>query len=774
MVYLLIINKFQIPLYFSALFLIGLLRGSGSADIDAKGPDPENGSKEICIRAVEGDVDDVPFVFKGETRFTLTLRGKSSCMTSRIIPQLNHTRGKVLIKTGDESYKFLKGDTVRFTGRLVPEHQYANPGQIVNKDNNEQIYFSKVQSSEDFIIVKKRHSFYEPFLNKIRRKVTGLWIASLNNKSINEKYTRLAIALSLGQSKALLKNEKDQFKKTGTAHLLAVSGLHLGIVSMLTFALLNFILRRVYYLSAAYDVKKISAVISIPLITLFALLTGGNPPVIRALTMVLFAMGGILVGRKAISFNSLLFAGAFLITLNPLLFFSAGFQLSFFTVAGLLAVMKNYIKNGIIKSEAQNVIINFFEFLIHYFKILTATTFTATAITTPIIMFHFGSVSLVSPFVNLIAVPFVSILLMPLILIFELGMFILPDLISFTSYILSPLFKLLFKIVDIASIAPVLQIDNNMQGAIVFILSSAILFFLLKRRITSLVLIFIALIFFIISRLTIVPAFPQGTLCVDFLETGQGDSTLITFPDGAHWLVDAGGTAKKEIGKEHIFPVLKSLGVNKLQKIVLTHPDPDHLMGLPYIASRIKTDEIWENGQGIEEDANPVYYKLLKLAKKEGINIKRGNEICRRHKIHGAIVDVLHPCNYESSYNPSFSFNDNSIVLKITYKNKSILLTGDLSIEGEMELLSKEINLRADVLKLGHHGSRSSSSIDFLKEVNPKIAIGSMGPFNRYNFPSKDVVKRLKDLDVRFYRTDINGGVRVCIYNNELKILLSK
>jgi competence protein ComEC len=140
----------------------------------------------------------------------------------------------------------------------------------------------------------------------------------------------------------------------------------------------------------------------------------------------------------------------------------------------------------------------------------------------------------------------------------------------------------------------------------------------------------------------------------------------------------------------------------------------------------------------------------------------------------GVDVQLLHPCNQPRLYYPEFSFNDNSLVLKFTYGGKSVLLPGDLSLAGETHLLARQPNLKIDLLKLGHHGSASASSADFLQATHPAVAIASCGFYNSYQFPSDSVRERLRQRKIRLFRTDIHGWIRAKILDSKIKIVTQK
>jgi competence protein ComEC len=244
-------------------------------------------------------------------------------------------------------------------------------------------------------------------------------------------------------------------------------------------------------------------------------------------------------------------------------------------------------------------------------------------------------------------------------------------------------------------------------------------------------------------------------LRVTFLDVGQGESSVIEFPKGEVMLID-GGKAEPDMGRMVVAPYLWSKGIKRIRYLVLSHPHPDHYGGLMYIIDNFKVDEIWLNGRKTEE-AEKFFTKIVERKVPYRI-LKRGNLLeSRDYRIY-----VLHPYDvfYAGSLRGDFSNqNNDSLVLKIQYNDISVLFTGDIETEAEENLIHLGKWLRSDIIKVPHHGGRTSSTEEFLQMVRPKVAVISVGRNNPFNHPHIETIRRYKDVGAQVFRTDRDGAI---------------
>lgn len=253
----------------------------------------------------------------------------------------------------------------------------------------------------------------------------------------------------------------------------------------------------------------------------------------------------------------------------------------------------------------------------------------------------------------------------------------------------------------------------------------------------------------------------NDNLQIHFIDVGQGDSILLTTKDKS-LLIDSG---PKEARKS-LISYLKDRNIKNIDYIILTHPHEDHMGGMAKIIStfnvgKIYSPKITSNSKNYEDFINAVKEKNLK------INVIKPGESSINLKDNISIT----------FFSPEENYNDKSIleninnyspIIKITYLNNSIILTGDAEKEIEEKVIEKNYSLKADILKVGHHGSSTSTTEDFLNKVNPKIAIISVGKYNEYGHPAKETLDKLKKKNILIYRTDLDGNIVLELDGNKI------
>jgi competence protein ComEC len=251
---------------------------------------------------------------------------------------------------------------------------------------------------------------------------------------------------------------------------------------------------------------------------------------------------------------------------------------------------------------------------------------------------------------------------------------------------------------------------------------------------------------------------PRGIVRVSFVDVGQGDSSLVDLPDGRLLMIDTGQGGRHPAVRE-VRKLLASRRRSRIDVLVITHGHPDHYGGLADLLDEVDIGEIWLNGQLLSEQTDGAMEHLLNYALARGARLRFAPELCASaHAFGEARIQVLWPC---PRYDPTLDLNDNSLVLRLTLGRRSFLFTGDLEAEAEARLVESGRIASVDVLKVAHHGSRTSTTATLVDAARPALAVISSGSGNRYGHPSPLVLSRLRSAGATIHRTDIQGGLIV-------------
>jgi competence protein ComEC len=556
----------------------------------------------------------------------------------------------------------------------------------------------------------------------------------------------IARALVLGEGNAVAPEDAAHVRDAGLLHVLAVSGLHVAILAGAFVALLARVLRSTR-LAAAWEVQRIACAAGVPAALLYAAFAGGAPSAWRAAATAAIAWSVRALGRRSDPAACGAFAVLVLGMLDPGEATRPAFLLSVVATAAIVGLHEDAPANGLrawLSSALR----------------LSARTALATA---PLVLWCFGTLPLVGVLANVWLLPLGSLLLVQLAAVHALLASCGPP-----GALSAPLFALasdgfvaacgLFARLAPSSAWPPLDLP---QGIALALTAAALLWLRSARGRWIALLIGVCAVGGLELRLRAVER-PRGQLRVSFLDVGQGDAALIDLPDGRAMLIDAGGNpgGGPDPGAWALVPLLHARRRAHLDWVVLTHPHPDHYGGLGALLDGISVGELWDNGQGpAEADLNAPSAEaagLIARARAAGARVRGPSQLCGR-PVHagGARIEVLAPC---PRHDPTYDANDNSLVLRVDYGRRSVLFAGDAEAHGEGQLVAARARLRADVLKVAHHGSRTSSTPAFLRAVAPRLAVISAGAANRFGHPHAEVLARLRDHGARSLVLGEQGG----------------
>lgn len=645
-------------------------------------------------------------------------------------------RGDTLLR---ESFyeSILPGNKIYIEGIFLKGRERRNPGEFDYNKYLNRIGISGIlicNEADSLSILSRDYNTVNSAIFTIRKTI---------DKRLHELFepqtAGLLRGLLLADRSEIDFELKTQFINSGVIHVLAVSGLHVGyilIIFIFMFGRFNIVIR--------------SVLISIGLIS-FMFITGVPPSVFRATVMSLIILLAFVSGRSTNLINSISLAALVLLLIDPGEIYNPGFQLSFsavLSIAIIFPIIENQINGlGITKKFVRGIIL------------FIGVSLSAQIGTLPFTLAYFGKLSIIALFTNLLVIPAIGMVIALAFASLSLSLISI-TISSYFAVINDVIVSFLFNVISYTGSLDFSFVwipDYSLWDAIIFYVIVSLMIFFIKHSIrwqAKLIIVVLSVLnILFLSSIDDYELLPDNKLSIMMIDVGQGDAILLKFPNNQTALIDAGDVNPFfDNGERIIIPLLRYLGINKIDYGFISHLDADHYGGFISLLHYGIIDEIFKPFP----DSSDKDIRLEKFLAKLNVNV---NYYTREYYDFGGAKLYILNDDTDDFYN-TLSSNDKSGMMKLVFGKISILFTGDVEKKAEAYYVNKYDHfLNADVLKVAHHGSKTSSIASFINKVNPQVSLISVGMKNKFNHPSEEVIERFSNYGSEIFRTDEAGAL---------------
>lgn len=715
---------------------------------------------------LEGLVADAPKLRPDGVRFVLEIyRARKGGL--QWSPQ---TRALITVREGGYELKY--GDLIRTRTRLRFPESPLNPGEIDRSRRllRQGITLTGTVPDGDHILIVRRAqgTFGLQALEDLRWRLTHLIRTEFPVPSRD-----ILLALIVGQSGIVDQGLRDIFSSLGIAHLLAISGLHFGLLAWWTHAVLRFLFTRFPRLLVFIPLEKLCWALAIPVVFAYAGIAGLSPSVKRALLMTLALGVAILTDRVRRLYHALALAALIILLMDPGEIFDLSFQLSFLAVFGilyLLPILGRWMQSRdrfetLVKPRLPST-------LTRGVLLAAGTTISATLATLPLAVNRFHIIPVLGVPANLLFIPLIGWVVLPVAFLGAAITCVLEPLGVEILWIAAWISDRTVTLAQwMGSWSPKIYLPSLRPWEIGLFYFSIFLLAHLRwkwklRSIATVVCLAVAWLLIILRPF----AGAEKGLKAHFIAVGNGASILLELPEGKNILIDGGGTHDNvpDIGSMVVAPALWELGISRLHRIILTHPHPDHINGLVFILKAFPVvDGVWDNG---DRPRSETYTRFWNTALAQG---RSPQVLCEgdQWELHGVRIQVFNPpCQDQASVvnSRTSEVNNRSLVLKVSWKGVSFLLPGDINADREL-LLASSKDLSATVLMAPHHGSKTSSTKEFIDAVRPRFVVFS-SKAGHTGLASQEIIERYRKAGVLTFHTGEDGMVSFVTDESGLRV----
>ncbi|MBM4386756.1 MAG: DNA internalization-related competence protein ComEC/Rec2 [Deltaproteobacteria bacterium] len=742
-VFLLIVVNISLAmkgLRFSALsFFTAFLFVAGAADFHFSGiqsGNPLKGIREDQRMTLYGVIDGEPEKRGDSLKFPLECRG--FCVWSGGYNCMDKDFG-IEVFAGLSEQFYAEGDFVAASGYVVFRTDIPGKSPFFFKAGG----IIKIDNLSGNGLKKRLAGF--------RARVDGM-LSGKKDKDAASLYS----AMVLGERSGISDAANDAFKKTGTTHLLSISGLHIAVFILMVFFLFKALFSRFHTIHLFVPEQISAGIASIAVGALYVVFTGSKIPTVRAMLMAAAFLSAPLFRRFHDAWSSIAFAWLVIVLFNPDDMLSPSFVLSFSAVIAIVKFhpMINCRIQEMIKTKRRVI-----SKILSYSASVFACSLAAYIGTTPPLLMFFDSFSLSSVFVNVLAVPFASFVLLPLGLMITALYAVNPELSSaFADHAIraARFFIVAVDFFSSYSTFNLMPLNSPAGIAITALCLLAVLFMTVGFSLRSYIL---------AAALTVSCAAAAGfiqkksgdELEVTFIDVRHGDSILIEFPGGKTALIDAGGShdQKVDTGRTKVMPALAKKGISSLDYLMLTHPHPDHVNGMFYIARAMAVKNFILPAKFRDNNAAAM---LIQTVTQKGGAVHYIGEDGQSLDFKGAQVRIF-AYDVEETGETDSDINNGSLIVLIKHGANGFLLCGDLEEEGEERLINDPQIEKITVFKANHHGSLTSNGENFLNKISPEYVVFSSYSRGSIVLPKAEIVERALSVNAALLATELYGDI---------------
>jgi competence protein ComEC len=679
--------------------------------------------------------------------------------------------GRIRLSIRGAAPPLVVGDLIEFESRLRPPGGLSNPGGY---DYAGHLRRSGIQAVGSVTAREDGSSFRVlahgtfPLLSRVDQ-----WRGRTRDaarKALPAPIAGLYLALVTGETGYLTQDIRDVFMASGTMHILSISGSHLGLIGLVVFwsvrrAVLALPSRLLLRVSARTTATRVAAGATILPVVLYALLGGAETATVRSLVMILIVLAATLLGRAHCMGTGLALALLLIVGWDPLAPFDISFQLSFLSVLVIVLVLRvrahseaEAAADGF--SEARGIRGRMQEGVAE--TLLMSVLVTVAGV--PLVAAYFNQMAWVGGVSNILVVPFVGFLVLPASLLACLGTLLSgSEALAGSATVQSLLNALVWLVQGFAAVPGAeFRVPSPAVWQVLFFYLLLGACFLWWRRKAGWVA--GALVVGMLGLWAWAPRdLPEpGSVRLTFLDVGQGDAALVETAGGHAMLIDGGTASEKyDVGRMAVAPLLWDRGIRRLDLVVATHPQQDHVGGLAFVVDKFEVGEFWTNG--VSRDA-AFLQRLEEVIAARGVPVRPVSSTDEDVSVGECRVRVLNPVLSPDGEVLGISgkyLNNQSVVIRLRCGKSAFLLTGDVEREAEAWLTERGEDLKAAVLKVPHHGASGSVYPPLLGAVKPRVAVVSVGRANAYGHPSPVMLEAYAGMGIPILRTDLHGAVTV-------------